>query len=77
MVPSSRASYRLRRLGADAFEPEVGVLGAEVAGALQGGVGQLPQRQREEVGIDLAHVHDPNPVILSLPDKRTTRRVAR
>jgi hypothetical protein len=36
---------------------------------LQGGVRQLPQRQLQEIGIDLAHVHDPNPVILYPPDK--------
>jgi hypothetical protein len=37
---------------------------------LQGGVREPSERQREEVGIDLAHVHDPNAVILYPPDKR-------
>ena len=46
---------------------------AEVAGALERGVREPPQRQREEVGVDLAHVHDPSPVILSGPDKSATR----
>ncbi|GLW08268.1 hypothetical protein Misp01_33980 [Microtetraspora sp. NBRC 13810] len=48
------------------------MLGPEVAGALQRGVRELPERQGEEIGIDLAHVNDPNPVILSPPDKTFT-----
>ncbi len=59
-------------LPADALQPEVGVLGAQVPGALQGRVRQPAHRQGEEVGVDLAHVNDPSPVILSLPDKVVT-----
>jgi hypothetical protein len=32
----------------------------------------LPQGQGEKVGIDLAHVNDPSPAILSFPDKGVT-----
>ncbi len=43
------------RLGAHPFHAEGGELGAQFAGPLEGGVGQPPQRQGEEVGIDLTH----------------------
>nr|BFE80130.1 hypothetical protein GCM10020093_027310 [Planobispora longispora] len=48
------------------------MLGTEVSGTLQGRVRHPPHGQGEEVGIDLAHVNDPNPVILSLTDKTCT-----
>jgi hypothetical protein len=52
-------------LASDAFEAEVGVLGAEVAGPGQRGAGERAQRQGGKVWIDLSHRCN-----LSRPTKR-------
>ena len=56
-------------LTADLLGPEVGVLGPQVGGLLPGRIGQLPQRERGELGIHfvLAMSHGSN-----LPDTLTT-----
>ena len=43
-------------LAPDALGAEIGVLGAQLPGALQGGRGELAQRQPGELGIDLVPV---------------------
>ena len=59
-MPVTAAVAQLDRLRDDPLDPQVGVLGAELTGPAERGVGQRREREGAELGVDAVERHGRN-----------------